>query len=97
LGLVENMAWFTPEKHPDEQYYIFGREGGVNLARELGVKLLAQIPLVGSIREQADNGEPIAARDTVASHAFIHLAHEVIDAIDRRNSDLPPTQKVEVK
>lgn len=97
LGLVENMAWFTPEKHPDEQYYIFGREGGVKLASKLGVKLLAQIPLVGSIREQADNGEPIAARDTVASHAFIHLAHEVIDAVDRRNNDLPPTQKVEVK
>lgn len=46
LGLVENMAWFTPEKHPDERYYIFGREGGVKLAQELGVKLLAQIPLV---------------------------------------------------
>ena len=47
LGLVENMAWFTPEQHPDERYYIFGKEGGVALAKELGVKLLGQIPLVG--------------------------------------------------
>lgn len=97
LGLVENMAWFTPEQHPDERYYIFGREGGVKLAKELGVKLLAQIPLVGTICEQADCGEPIAARDTVAGHAFIHLAHEVIDAVDKRNSQLPPTNVVGLK
>lgn len=97
LGLVENMAWFTPEKHPDERYYIFGQEGGVRLAEELGVKLLAQIPLVGSIREQADSGEPIAAGDTMAGHAYIHLAHEVIDAVDQRNKQQPPTHKVDVK
>lgn len=97
LGLVENMAWFTPEKHPDERYYIFGREGGVELARELNVRLLAQIPLVGTIREQADNGEPIACGDSVAAYSFLHLAHEVIDAIDRRNNELPPTHKVELK
>lgn len=97
LGLVENMAWFTPEKHPDERYYIFGREGGVELAKELDVRLLAQIPLVGTIREQADSGEPIACGDSVAAYAFLHLAHEVIDAIDRRNNELPPTHKVELK
>lgn len=97
LGLVENMAWFTPEKHPDERYYIFGREGGVELARELGVKLLAQIPIVGSICERGDGGEPIAMGDTVASHAFIHLAHEVVDAVETRNNNLPPTTKVELK
>lgn len=97
LGLVENMAWFTPEKHPDERYYIFGREGGVRLANELNVKLLAQIPIVGSICERGDEGEPIAMGDTVASHAFLHLAHEVVDAIDERNNTLPPTTKVELK
>ena len=97
LGLVENMAWFTPEAHPDERYYIFGREGGVELAKELGVKLLAQIPIVGSICERGDGGEPIALGDTVASHAFIHLAHEVIDAVENRNQTLPPTHKVELK
>ncbi|MDE6154401.1 MAG: Mrp/NBP35 family ATP-binding protein [Muribaculaceae bacterium] len=97
LGLVENMAWFTPEKHPDERYYIFGREGGVRLANELNVKLLAQIPIVDSICERGDEGEPIAMGDTVASHAFLHLAHEVVEAIDERNNTLPPTTKVELK
>lgn len=97
LGLVENMAWFTPDKHPDERYYIFGHEGGVELARELGVKLLAQIPIVGSICDGGDGGEPIALGDTVASHAFIHLAHEVVDAVEQRNNSLPPTTKVELK
>lgn len=97
LGLVENMAWFTPEKHPDERYYIFGREGAVKLAQELGVKLLAQIPVVGSICEGGDEGEPIALKDSIAGHAFMHLAHEVIEAVDQRNNQLPPTHKVELK
>ena len=93
LGLVENMAWFTPEKHPDERYYIFGREGAVRLAEELHVKLLAQIPIVGSI---CDGGEPIALADSVTGMAFMHLAHEVIDAVAERNDTLPPTMKVNV-
>lgn len=97
LGLVENMAWFTPEKHPDERYYIFGREGGVELARELGVRLLAQLPLVGAVCEHADNGCPIAAEDTVMGHAYLHLAHEVVDAVANRNMTAPPTVKVELK
>lgn len=94
LGLVENMAWFTPEIHPDERYYLFGREGGERLAREAGVPLLAQIPIVGSICDGGDGGEPIAVGDSITAHAFIHLAHEVIDAVDRRNRLQPPTQKV---
>ncbi|MBR5552099.1 MAG: Mrp/NBP35 family ATP-binding protein [Muribaculaceae bacterium] len=96
LGLVENMAWFTPAPHPDERYYIFGREGGVELAKELGVKLLAQIPVVGTICEGGDNGAPIALEDSIAGHAFMHLAHETIDAINTRNNNLPPTVKVDV-
>lgn len=96
LGLVENMAWFTPEKHPDERYYIFGHEGGVKLAKELGIKLLAQIPLVGTISDHSDGGEPIALSDTITSQAFIHLAHEVIDAVNERNEKLPATVKVDV-
>lgn len=96
LGLVENMAWFTPETHPDERYYIFGREGGVNLARELGVRLLAQIPVVGSICDGGDSGHPIALADTVSGQAFIHLAHETVDAVNERNSSKPPTVKVDV-
>lgn len=97
LGLVENMAWFTPAPHPDERYYIFGREGAVNLAKELGVNLLAQIPIVGTICEGGDNGSPIATEDSITAHSFVHLAHEVIDAIDKRNTTLPPTSKVELK
>lgn len=96
LGLVENMAWFTPEKHPDERYYIFGREGGVELARELNIPLLAQIPIVGSICDGGDGGEPIATKDTITGQAFMHLAHEVTEAVDRRNNSLPPTVKVDV-
>lgn len=95
LGLVENMAWFTPEKHPDERYYIFGREGGVELAKELGVELLGQIPVVGSICEGGDDGRPAALRDdTVTGQAFLHLARSVVEAVDRRNGTLPPTHQV---
>ena len=97
LGLVENMAWFTPAQHPDERYYLFGREGGVRLAKELGIRLLAQIPLVADVCDDADAGTPIALKDTVMGHEFLHLAHEVTDAVDERNRQLPPTAKVELK
>ena len=60
LGIVENMAWFTPKQHPEERYYIFGKDGGVKLAEKEGVDMLAQIPLVMDIREHADDGSPIA-------------------------------------
>jgi ATP-binding protein involved in chromosome partitioning len=97
LGLVENMAWFTPEQHPDEKYFIFGNGGGLRLAQEAHVPLLAQIPLVGSVCEGGDAGQPIALKaDTITGHAFAHLAHEVIDAVERRNNDLPATVKVDV-
>ncbi len=96
LGLVENMAWFTPEKHPDERYYIFGRDGGVELAHELGIRLLAQIPIVGAICEGGDGGSPIALADSITGEAFRHLAHEVVDAVDERNNTLPPTIRVDV-
>ncbi|MDE6119412.1 MAG: Mrp/NBP35 family ATP-binding protein, partial [Muribaculaceae bacterium] len=97
LGIVENMAWFSPAPHPDERYYIFGREGAKRLAEELGVKLLGQIPLVADICGQADNGEPIALADSPEGIAFLSLAAEVKLATDERNSELPPTSKVELK
>lgn len=97
LGLVENMAWFTPAPHPEERYYIFGKEGGVKLAETLGVPLLAQIPLVGNIADSGDSGVPVALTDTISGQAFNHLAHEVVDAVARRNETLPPTTKVELK
>ena len=95
LGLVENMAWFTPEMHPEEKYYIFGKEGAVKLAEENGVRVLGQIPVVMKIC--GDNGQPVALGDTVSAQAFMHLAHELIDAVESRNSELPPTKVVSVK
>lgn len=97
LGLVENMAWFTPAEHPDERYYIFGREGGVHLAEKLGVRLLAQIPLVASIADSGDSGAPIALDGSLTAQSFAHLAREVVDAVNERNRELPPTHKVELK
>lgn len=97
LGMVENMAWFTPELHPDERYYIFGNGGAVKVAKEMGVPLLAQIPMVGSICDSGDAGHPIALEDSITGHAFMHLAHEVIDSVRRRERELPPTVKVELK
>lgn len=92
LGVVENMAWFTPERHPDERYYLFGRDGGEKLAAEFGVPVLAYIPVSERICERGDGGEPIALDvNSVVGHAFHHLAHEVVDAVERRNNDLPPT------
>ena len=97
LGLVENMAWFTPEKHPDEKYYIFGKEGAVKLAEEQGVRVLGQIPVVMSICEGGDGGAPVALGDTMIAQAFIHVAHELIDAVEERNANKAPTQVVNVK
>jgi ATP-binding protein involved in chromosome partitioning len=88
LGIVENMAWFTPAAHPDEKYYIFGKDGGVKLAEKEGVSLLAQIPLVMDIRERADDGRPMAVelQDNPASEspeagAFASLAENVTRAV----------------
>lgn len=97
LGIVDNMAWFTPEKHPDERYFLFGKDGATDeLAQEFGVPVLARIPLVASVGDHSDCGRPIALENTLSAQLFIHLAHELIDAIERRNSQLPPTQKVNV-
>lgn len=74
FGLVENMAWFTPGEHPDEKYFIFGREGGVRMAERFGIPLLGQIPLVQSIREGGDDGEPAALGSRPDSLAFLDLA-----------------------
>lgn len=74
FGLVENMAWFTPEEHPEEKYYIFGKDGGRQMAAELGVELLGQIPLVQGIRESGDAGEPCALGNRLDGLAFVDLA-----------------------
>lgn len=81
FGLVENMAWFTPEEHPDEKYFIFGRNGGAEMAAELGVELLGQIPLVQSIRECGDAGEPAALSNRPDGLAFIQLATRLAEKL----------------
>ncbi|MDE6006705.1 MAG: Mrp/NBP35 family ATP-binding protein [Muribaculaceae bacterium] len=104
LGIVENMAWFTPAQHPDEKYYIFGEGGAVRLAEQSGVPLLAQIPLVMDIRAHADDGRPVAVileNDSAAANAearaFATLAENVVEAVERRNRELPATHKVEMQ
>lgn len=97
LGLVENMAWFTPAAHPDEKYYIFGKEGGLRLAEKLGVELLGQIPLVAGICKGGDDGVPVVLQNSVSGAAFMTLADRVVESVDKRNSTLPPTQKVQMK
>ena len=97
LGLVENMAWFTPAELPENKYYLFGKEGVKKLAEQEGYALLGQIPLVQSIREGGDDGKPVALKtDSITGMAFAALADNVIDAIDKRNNELPPTHIVNV-
>ncbi len=98
LGIVDNMAWFTPEKHPDERYYIFGSDEAVRrTAADFDLPVLAEIPLVAAVGEHNDSGSPIALGGTLSAQSFIHLARMVIDAVVRRNSQLPPTEAVNVK
>ena len=98
LGLVENMAWFTPAELPNNRYYIFGKEGCKQLAEEMKVPLLAQIPLVQSICDSGDDGEPAALHaDTVTGQAFINLAQAVVTRVNLRNKTLPKTHIVKMK
>ena len=97
LGIVENMSWFTPASHPDEKYFIFGKDGGKNLAEKLNVELLGQVPLVASICKGGDDGVPVTLQNSVSGAAFIELARKVVTAVDRRNDTQPPTTKVETK
>ena len=86
LGLIENMAWFTPKELPENKYYIFGKEGCKQLASELGVPLLAQIPLMQGICESGDDGKPAAlSSESMTGIAFINLAQAVVTVVNRRN------------
>ena len=97
LGLVENMAWFTPAELPENRYYLFGREGVKRLAEEMQVPLLGQIPLVQGICESGDAGEPAAVADnTMTATAFLALAEEVVKATEKRNREQPATTIVEM-
>ena len=96
LGLVENMAWFTPDELPDNKYFIFGEEGGRKLAEKNEIELLGQIPIVQSIRESGDSGYPAAMKDGELSDAFKHLAENVARQVAIRNASMLETKKVEV-
>lgn len=97
LGLVENMSWFTPAELPDNKYYIFGRDGGKRLAEQFHIPLLGQLPLVQSVCEAGDAGEPIAAQsDQVMSHYFAELATAVTERVQERLTMAPATKRVHV-
>jgi len=97
LGLVENMAWFTPEELPDNKYYIFGKDGCKQLAEKSGLPLLGQIPLVQSIREGGDEGSPVALNmDSIIGKAFGELAQAVVDGVEERNKNMAPTEIVKI-
>ncbi len=97
LGLVENMAWFTPAELPENRYYIFGKEGVKRLAEEMNVPLLGQIPIVQSICNSGDEGEPVAVHaDSLTGTAFRNLAEAVVRETERRNAELKPTEIVKI-
>ena len=97
LGLVENMAWFTPAELPENKYYIFGKEGAKKLAEEMNVPLLGQIPIVQSICESGDKGTPVALdENTVTGRAFLQLAASVVRQVDKRNVEMAPTEVVKM-
>lgn len=97
LGLVENMAWFTPEELPENKYYIFGKDGAKNLAEQLNIPLLGQIPLVQSVREAGDAGRPAVLQETTPiAKALMEMAKNVAQQVAIRNATLAPTEKVEM-
>jgi ATP-binding protein involved in chromosome partitioning len=96
LGLVENMSWFTPAELPENKYYIFGKDGCRKLAEKMNVPLLGQIPLVQSICEGSDNGQPVALGDSITGNAFMALAEQLIKSVGQRNIEKRPTVKLEI-
>ena len=97
LGVIENMAYFTPEELPDNKYYIFGKQGAQNLSEDLNVAFLGEIPLVQSIREAGDSGRPAALQEeTPLARAFEKITKEVIKELNNRNEILPPTEVIQM-
>ena len=98
IGLVENMSYFTPAELPNNQYFIFGKNGGKNLAEEFDIPFLGQIPIVQSIREGGDSGVPImASDDELTKKAFLDFAGNAARGIAMRNANMAPTEIQEIK
>ncbi|AZJ34348.1 Mrp/NBP35 family ATP-binding protein [Tenacibaculum singaporense] len=97
LGIVENMAYFTPEELPNNKYYIFGEGGAKNLAEDIETSFLGEIPLVQSIREAGDVGHPVALQEnTPLAEAFTEVTKEMVSQLLKRNANLPPTEVVRI-
>ncbi len=97
LGIIENMAYFTPEELPENKYYIFGKQGAKNLAEDLQVPFLGELPLIQSIREAGDIGHPAALQTATAlEQAFEKITQNVVQEVVRRNDDLPPTEAIKI-
>lgn len=97
LGIVENMAYFTPAELPDHKYYIFGEKGASYLAKDLDVPFLGEIPLVQSLRESGDIGRPAALQDdTLLSNSFLELTRNVVQQVVDRNENLPETEAIQI-
>ena len=97
LGIIENMAYFTPEELPNNKYYIFGKEGAKNLAEDLQVPFLGEVPLVQSIREAGDYGRPAALQTaSVIESAFEEITRNVVQEPVNRNQSLPPTEAIKI-
>jgi ATP-binding protein involved in chromosome partitioning len=97
LGIIENMAYFTPEELPDNKYYIFGKEGAKNLAEDLDVPFLGEVPIVQSIREAGDFGRPAALQSgSVIETVFEEITRNVVREVVSRNANLPITEAVKI-
>jgi ATP-binding protein involved in chromosome partitioning len=97
LGIIENMAYFTPEELPNNKYYIFGKEGAKNLADDLNVPFLGEVPLVQSIREAGDYGRPAALQTaSVIESVFEEITRNVVQETVNRNKSLPPTEAIKI-
>jgi len=97
LGIIENMAYFTPEELPDNKYYIFGKDGAKHLAEDIDTQFLGEIPLVQSIREAGDVGHPVALQEnTPLESAFSDITKEMVSQLLKRNANLPPTEVVRI-
>lgn len=97
LGIIENMAYFTPEELPNNKYYIFGKEGAKNLSEDLQVPFLGEVPLVQSIREAGDYGRPAALQTaSPLEKTFEEIARNVVEEVVKRNDNLPPTEAIKI-
>lgn len=96
LGIIENMAYFTPAELPDNKYYIFGREGAKNLAEDLEVPFLGEVPIVQSVREAGDYGRPAAMQEGILADLFTEVTRNVVEQTVARNESLPPTEAIKI-